>query len=136
MPNLAYSNCFVSQPAMVVAFDGAELVALAQSIVIEALAVGIVGKIQQKDWRSLMAVAAAATLITHPLLWVWFMELPPEINFWQRSLLLESLVVITEGTLYRWTTPYSWVWCMGLSLWANLASYSVGLLMNGLLGWG
>ncbi len=118
------------------AFDGAELVALVESIVIEALVVGIWGKAQQKDWRSLVAVAAAATLITHPILWVWFMELPPEINFWQRSLLLESLVVVTEGALYRWITSYSWSWCMGLSFWVNLASYSVGLLIDRLPDWG
>ncbi|HEY9647846.1 MAG TPA: hypothetical protein V6C88_15830 [Chroococcidiopsis sp.] len=124
------------------AFDGAELVALVESIVIEALVVGIWGKLQQKDWRSLVAVAAAATLITHPILWVWFTELPPEINFWQRSLLLESVGVVTEGALYRWIISYlwlcscSWSWCMGLSFWANLASYSVGLLISGLPDWG
>ncbi len=108
--------------------DRSEFTALIISIAIEAIVVGIWGTIKQLEWRSLMLVASASTLITHPILWQLFNDLSPALSYNNRSLLLETLVAIVEGLMYKLAVRYSWRTSLGLSFLANLASYSFGVL--------
>lgn len=113
-------------------FDLAEFIALIFSMIIESLFVACCGKILRLNWRFLIAIACAATLITHPIIWQLFINLSPYLSFYVRSLLLETLVFIFEGFIYKWATGYSWRLSMGLSFGANLASYSCGILFYSL----
>lgn len=113
-------------------FDREEFIALIFSMVIESLFVACWGKILRLHWRFLIAVACAATLITHPVIWQLFINLSLYLNFYVRSLLLETLVFIFEGLIYKWVTGYSWRLSMSLSFGANLASYSGGILFYSL----
>lgn len=110
-------------------FDRSEFIALTISIAIEALAVGIWGIVRRVEWRSLMMVASASTLVTHPILWKLFHDLLPYLSFNTLSLLLEIPVVIIEGWMYKLTIGSSWRSSLALSFGANLASYTFGLLI-------
>ncbi len=110
-------------------FDRSEFTALTISIAIEALVVGIWGIIRRLEWRSLMMVASASTLVTHPILWQLFTALLPDLSFNTLSLLLEVPVVMIEGWMYKLAIGYSWRSSFALSFGANLASYTFGLLI-------
>jgi hypothetical protein len=110
-------------------FDRSEFIALTISIAIEALVVGIWGVIRRREWRSLMMVASASTLVTHPILWKLFNDLLPYLSFNILSLLLEIPVAVIEGWIYKLTIGYSWRSSLALSFGANLASYTFGLLI-------
>lgn len=116
-------------------FDSLEFITLIISISIETAIVIICGKIRKLEWQLLAIVAAASTLITHPILWKTFNDLLPTMNqdaspadrYNDLALVLELPVVIVEGALYKWVMKYSWLASMGISLMANLASYLFGL---------
>jgi hypothetical protein len=110
-------------------FDRSEFIALTISIAIESLVVGIWGKISRLEWRLLILVASGSTLFTHPILWQLVTELSPHFNFNIIVLLLETLVVIIEGMMYKLAMGYSWRSSLTISLVANLASYTFGLLI-------
>jgi hypothetical protein len=110
-------------------FDRSEFVALLISIAIESLVVGIWGKIRRLEWRSLILVASGSTLFTHPILWQLFKELLSHVNSNLLILSLEMLVVIVEGSMYKWAMGYSWRSSLAISFAANLASYTFGLLI-------
>jgi hypothetical protein len=110
-------------------FDRSEFIALIISISIEALVVGIWGKVRGLEWRSLILVASGSTLFTHPILWQLVTELSPHFNFRIIVLSLEILVVIIEGLMYKLAMGYSWRSSLTISLVANLASYTFGLLI-------
>jgi hypothetical protein len=110
-------------------FDRSEFIALIISIAIEALVVGIWGKVRGLEWRSLILVASGSTLFTHPILWQLVTELSPHFNFNIIVLSLEILVVIIEGLMYKLAMGYSWRSSLTISLVANLASYTFGLLI-------
>lgn len=109
-------------------FDRAEFMALVISIAIEALFVGIWGKVRQLKWRSLILVASASTLVTHPILWKLFTDLSPYFSFNILVLCLETCVAIVEAVIYKLTMRYSWRSSLCLSFAANLCSYTFGLL--------
>jgi hypothetical protein len=115
-------------------WDKLEFIALIISIVIESLFVAIWAKFFQLDWKLLVIISIAGTLITHPIAWKLFLDLSPYLRFWMRSLLLESAVILVESLIYKLATGYSWRSSMGLSFGANLASYIGGLLWYQLLG--
>ncbi|AFY95759.1 hypothetical protein [Chamaesiphon minutus] len=116
-------------------FDSLEFITLLISIAIEATIVSTWGKFRNLEWRLLAIVAAASTLITHPILWKVFNDLLPTINgdrssddrYNNLALLLEVPVVIAEGSIYKWVMKYSWLAGMSISLMANLASYLFGV---------
>jgi hypothetical protein len=110
-------------------FDRSEFIALIISIAIESLVVGIWGKIRRLEWRSLILVASGSTLFTHPILWQLVTQLSPHFNFSLLILLLEMLVVTIEGLMYKLAMGYSWRSSLTISLVANLASYTFGLLI-------
>jgi hypothetical protein len=110
-------------------FDLSEFMALLISISIESLVVGIWGKIRRLEWRSLILVASGSTLFTHPILWQIVQDRSPHLNFNLLILSLEMLVVIVEGSMYKWAMGYSWRSSLAISFAANLASYTFGLLI-------
>ncbi|PSB56323.1 hypothetical protein [Chamaesiphon polymorphus] len=116
-------------------FDSLEFIALIISIAIETAIVSIWGKFRKLEWRLLAIVAAASTLITHPILWQVFNDLLPTINgegastdrYNELALLLEIPVFIVEGSIYKWVMKYSWLASMSISSIANLGSYLFGV---------
>jgi hypothetical protein len=110
-------------------FDRSEFIALMISIAVEALVVGIWGKVRRLEWRSLILVASGSTLFTHPILWQLVTELSPHFNFNIIVLSLEILVVIIEGLMYKLAMGYSWRSSLTISFMANLTSYTFGLLI-------
>ncbi len=108
--------------------DRAELMALVISIAIESIFVGIWGQFRRLKWQSLILVASASTLVTHPILWKLFTDLAPYFNFNILTIFLETCVAIAEGGMYKLTMGYSWRSSLGLSFAANLCSYSFGLV--------
>jgi hypothetical protein len=110
-------------------FDRSEFIALLISIAIESLVVGIWGKIRRLEWRILILVTSGSTLFTHPILWQLFQELSPQFDFNLLALSLEMLVVMVEGSMYKWAMGYSWRSSLTISFVANLASYTFGLLI-------
>jgi hypothetical protein len=62
-------------------FELEQSTALIFSIVIESLFVSIYAKVRKLNWQLLGAVACAATLITHPILWVLFIDLSSHLSF-------------------------------------------------------
>jgi hypothetical protein len=115
--------------------DSLEFIALIISIAIETAIVSIWGKFRKLEWRLLAIVAAAGTLITHPILWKLFNDILPTSNenvsptdrYNDLALLLEIPVFIVEGSIYKWVMKYSWLASMSISLMANLASYLFGV---------
>lgn len=108
----------------------AEFTALLMSIVLESLFVTICAQILRLNGKPLMLVATVGTMITHPLMWKLWLDLSPYLNFQTRLVLLELIVFLVEGCIYRWVTNYSWRSSMSLSLGANLTSYTCGLLFH------
>jgi hypothetical protein len=113
-----------------ISFDRSEFIALIISICIESLFVGCWGVLYHLNWKLLAIAATGATLVTHPLLWQSFIALSPYLSFNDRSLLLELAVVIFEGIVYRFVTGYAWKLSASLSLGANVASYTCGILLD------
>lgn len=107
-----------------------QLAALCLSIAIEApsaaLAMFFMGK---KNYLSAAGVAAGSTLLSHPFAWAantyWLSSWP----FWQRSLVIESSVVIFEALFYWYLCRLRLAESLFVSLFANGASFGVGLLL-------
>ena len=80
------------------------------------------------DWKRIAAVSAAATLLTHPLVWhtnVALVAWP----FALRAALVETFAVVAETVVYRKFVPVTWRRAAALSLAANAASFGAGLLI-------
>ena len=77
----------------------------------------------------LAVVAAAATLITHPLAWNANIYLRHALPFVWRGLLIESAVVLVEGVLYARLARLGWRRGAAVSLGANGLSFGLGLLI-------
>jgi hypothetical protein len=71
--------------------------------------------------------AAAATAITHPQLWAAAYWAYPRFPFWPAILVLEALVVVSEGVLIAWMAQLALPRAMIVSLVANSASFLAGL---------
>jgi hypothetical protein len=98
-----------------------EFRALVLSVTIEALVVAGIGRRWDWGWA-----AVGVTCVTHPFAWQGF-GLVEEWGFWERSLLIEGVVVLVEALLYRWVLALEWRTCWGLSIGANGMSYGLGL---------
>ncbi|MBW4510583.1 MAG: hypothetical protein KME64_29310 [Scytonematopsis contorta HA4267-MV1] len=77
--------------------------------------------------RRILIVAFAATLFTHTFAWQSNEILLPYLVFPLRAMLIEMIVVIVEGVIYRIFTGFSWWQSLFLSFLANATSFLVGL---------
>ncbi len=81
------------------------------------------------SWPRVASVAAAGTLLTHPVVW-WAntVGLNPLVSSTPRLAFLESFAVSVEAVVYAVGLRLGWRWALGVSLLANGASFAVGLL--------
>lgn len=94
-----------------------------------ALEVPVVLALCGLSLRATMA-GAAATLLTHPIIWWAFYALQPHLGWTARAALLEGAVVLVEAAVYRWTLDLSPRKALGVSALANTVSFGVGLLLQ------
>lgn len=103
-----------------------QLGAMGRSILIEvpiALALG------PRLPRTAVA-SAAATLITHPLLWAAWFPMRQHLSWGATAALLEGAVVLVETGVYRLTLDLSWRRALLISAVANAASFAIGQLLR------
>ncbi len=74
------------------------------------------------------AVALAASCLTHPAAWALNQKLADPLGGWPSLILVEVLVVLTESFAYKGALGLSLPASMHLSLLANAASFSAGLI--------
>jgi hypothetical protein len=77
----------------------------------------------------LALVAVGATLMTHPLLWMWQAQLGGMTGI----VLAEVAIALVEGVAYAWGAGLGWWRGLVVSLVANGASFGTGLLLAGAL---
>jgi len=77
----------------------------------------------------ILIIAYGATLFTHPLAWEINEALIPYMEFPVRAILIETAVILAEGTLYWIILNLGWRRGLFLSLIANVSSFSGGLLI-------
>ena len=75
--------------------------------------------------------AAVATAVTHPQLWAAALWAYPRFGYWPSVIALEAVVVLVEGGLIGWMARLSLRRAVLISLAANTASCTAGLLING-----
>ncbi len=72
----------------------------------------------------------AATLITHPVLWLAWFPLRERMPWLVTALALEGAVVAVETLVYRSALALPWRRALLISAVANAASFGVGLLFG------
>jgi uncharacterized membrane-anchored protein YitT (DUF2179 family) len=77
-------------------------------------------------WRRVLLTAICASLLTHPFAWWANRSIPWP--FVERAALIEVSVVLVEAAIYALLVPLRAAAGLGLSLWANGASFGLGLL--------
>ena len=83
--------------------------------------------------RQLLLATLCVSCLTHPFAW-WINELlKGQVDLWTRILLVEGMVIITEGGLYTYLVPISISHGLTLSLISNCFSFGVGVAL--LQGW-
>ncbi|GAB4208771.1 MAG: hypothetical protein OHK0013_27540 [Sandaracinaceae bacterium] len=86
--------------------------------------------------RERWAIALAASLLTHPLVWFVFPELTrtiaPEASPWLAIALAESFAVLTEAA---WLAAFGSRLALAIALLANGTSFTLGLFLYTYLGW-
>lgn len=103
---------------------------------------GVYVRFSDRPWRERIAIAFAATAITHPVLWwvivpeIYYAEVPLSANarYWIAVAVGETLVVSVEAI---------WLWLFGVrahhaiawSFGANASSYLLGHFCYEHLGW-
>jgi hypothetical protein len=108
---------------------GQQLGALLTSLLIEALTVVIVGYCWLGMPYTLATIAIAATLMTHPFVWLLFAMGKGDLNYELRLVLIELMVVGVEAVAFHWVTRYSLSRSVILSLMTNSASLLFGKLI-------
>jgi hypothetical protein len=77
-------------------------------------------------WTARLALASGASLLTHPLLWMYVGAVDPDC-YWQAVVAAETWAVLTEGVyLAALQTRCALPW----SLLANAASFAFGLIVQ------
>ncbi len=104
-----------------------QLLAMLASIVIEAVVALAWGKQARRPLLPLALVAAGATLVTHPFVWVGVQQ-RAEFPYWAAVLVAELLVVAVEAAAYALCARLPWRKAALVSLLANATSAAVGLL--------
>ena len=110
-----------------------QLLALAITLALEVPIALLLGKrvfsLPISAWR-LAAVAAATSLITHPVVWplmtMWMARAP----LWQRAVVGEGLAVAVEALIYWKAVPMTGRQGFVTSLCANAFSYGLGLVIG------
>lgn len=109
-----------------------QLAALAISLAIEMPIVrALAGWLEHKQpqpWR-IWALAAAATLLTHPFAWWGTLELAETIDYGVIFIAVEAAVFTAEAAFFRFVARWRWRTAFGASLAANTASALAGLLL-------
>jgi hypothetical protein len=104
-----------------------QLVALVLSLVVEVPVV-VAGWRRDPAWR-VAAIAAAATLLSHPLVWHGSRALRPLLpSFAVRATITEVGAWLVEAALYTWLLEMPPRRALAVSLLANAASFGAGLL--------
>lgn len=75
--------------------------------------------------------SAVATAVTHPQLWSAALWAFSRFPYWPSIVVLEALVILTEGLLIAWMAGLALHRAMLVSLIANSASCLAGLLIAG-----
>ena len=75
------------------------------------------------------ALGLCATAITHPIVWLSYGALQPEIGYWTFVVVAELLVWITESLLL-WAAGVSRTRALVSLLLANAASFSAGMAIG------
>jgi hypothetical protein len=108
-----------------------QLIALLISLLIEVLVVFLLvyftWEFSLLESGRIFIVAFAATLLTHPFAWQGNEILLPYLIFPLRVTLIEVIVVIVEGVIYRIFAGLSWWQSIFLSFISNATSFLVGL---------
>jgi len=103
--------------------------ALAASIAVEGAVVALLlMRMGRAKLLRGIAVAALATLITHPLAWWSIKALEPAAGYWGMVAAVEVLVCLAEAMAYRFLVPLTWPAALAVSVTANAASTLAGLL--------
>jgi hypothetical protein len=108
-----------------------QLFALFISLITEVLVIFLLVyftlKFSSLEIRRIFIVAFAATLFTHPFAWQGNEVLLPYLIFPLRVTLIEVIVVIVEGVIYRIFAGLSCWQSIFLSFISNVTSFLVGL---------
>jgi hypothetical protein len=75
--------------------------------------------------------SAVATAVTHPQLWEAAVWAIPRYGLWPSTVVLESLVILTEAVLIAWMAQLALRHALVVSLIANVASCAAGFLLQG-----
>jgi hypothetical protein len=105
-----------------------QLVAMTVTLAIEipiALAFGRLTRLNTVWWR-LAAISAAATLLTHPFVWLIISDWMKAFPFWQRCVVAETFALLAEAVIYWRFTTLTPVRAFVLSLLANGVSFAMG----------
>ena len=73
------------------------------------------------------AIAAAASLVTHPLAWFLSAATTASLPFWGSAALIETAVIAAETFIYRQALGISTKHALLFSLTANALSFGAGL---------
>lgn len=109
-----------------------QLVAMCLTLAIEipiALAFGRLTRLNTVWWR-LAAISAAATLLTHPFVWLIVSDWMKTFPFWQRCVVAETFALFAEALVYWRFTALTPIKALLVSLLANGASFSIGLFVG------
>jgi len=117
-----------------------QLQAMLLSLLIEVpLAVGITalaGWLPRQELRRLAVAAIAATLLSHPLVWLAITQLQPLLQFAWRALIVETGAILLEAVVYARLAHLGYLRGMALSTLANGASFGAGLVIHWAVRWG
>ena len=107
------------------------LTALAVTIGIEIPVVMIVAWLWRSrvdaDWPTIIAVTAAASLLTHPFAWYFNGVLAEMAGFAVRATVIETFVILAEMIVLALFARMAWRTALTASLLANMASFGAGL---------
>ena len=101
--------------------------ALIISLIVEIFVAFIYAQLHQFKVAILVTLAAAGTLITHPLVWWLFKILTTHLGYIERSVLIETGVFSIEALIFKLSSGYCWRISFELALITNFASYFIGI---------
>ena len=106
-----------------------QLTAFALTLVVEATTAATVSpRFVPRSPIGLGAVALAASCLTHPVAWILNQNLAGTLGIWPSLILVEVFVVLTESFAYKGALGLPLPASTQLSLLANAASFSAGLI--------
>jgi hypothetical protein len=109
-----------------------QFIALLLSLLIEVPIVLLVVHLSEAEREPLWqrtALAAAATLITHPFAWMGSLALMGEMDATMRMLVVEAVVVVAEALFFVFVARWRWRTAILAALLANAASATAGIFL-------